>query len=56
MFDEPVRFVDGSSHSRLDVVIEPSRPRAIRFRPSKGGPLCRIGSLDRYRFRIEATG
>lgn len=54
--EEAVRFADGSSHVRLDVVIEPSRPRAIRFRPSGGGPLCRIGNLGRYRFRIEATG
>lgn len=55
VFDEPVRFADGSSYSRLDVVIEPSHPRAVRFRPSGGGPLCRIGRLDTYRFRIETA-
>ena len=53
VFDEPIRFLDGAEHDRLDVVIDPRRPRAVRFRPPGGNGLYRIGGLDRYRYRIE---
>lgn len=56
VFEEPLRFSDGTSHQRLDVVIDPSRPRAVRFRPPGGGGLYRIGSLKRLRYAVELAG
>ena len=37
VFDEPLSFADGTSHRRLDVAIDPRRPRVIRFRSADGG-------------------
>ena len=53
-----LRFTDGSTHQRLAVVIDPSNPRVVRFRPignkeSGGGPLYRIGGLKRLDYRVE---
>ena len=53
VFDEPLTFCDGTTHQRLEVAIDPSRPRAIRFRPPGGYGRYRIGNLDRLRYRIE---
>ncbi len=58
VFDAPLRFTDGTSHQRLAVVIDPSNPRVVRFRPlgdkaSGGGPLYRIGGLRRLDYRVE---
>ncbi len=55
VFDEPVTFTDGASYARLEVVIDPSRPRAVRLRPPGGCGLYRIGNLDARSFRIEAS-
>ena len=55
VFDQPVTFTDGTSHARLEVVIDPSRPRAVRLRPPGGCGLYRIGNLGTYRFRIELS-
>ncbi len=55
VFDEPVTFTDGASHARLEVVIDPSRPRAVRLRAPGGYGLYRIGNLDARSFRIEAS-
>lgn len=54
-FDEPIAFTDGTSHARLEVVIDPSRPRAVRFRPPGGPSRYRIGNLDRLRYEVELT-
>lgn len=54
VFDEPLSFSDGTSHSRLDVAIDPRRPRAIRFRSATGGRY-RISRLDELRFTIEPS-
>lgn len=53
VFPDPIRFADGTEHSRLQVVIDPRRPRAVRFRPEQGHGLYRIGRLDAYRYTIE---
>lgn len=53
IFAEPIRFTDGACHDRLTVVIEPSRPRAVRFRG--GGSLHRISRLDTREFRVEPS-
>ncbi len=55
MFDEPFTFTDGASHARLEVVIDPRRPRAVRLRPPGGYGLYRISNLDARSFRIELT-
>ena len=55
VFDEPIRFADGAEHRRLQVAIDPRRPRAVRFRPEHGYGLYRIGRLDAYRFTIEPS-
>lgn len=55
VFDEPIAFTDGSAHARLEVVIEPGRPRAVRFRPLGGGGLYRIGNLHRHRYAVEGV-
>jgi hypothetical protein len=53
VFDEPLAFSDGTTHQRLEVAIDPARPRAIRFRPPGGGARYRIANLSRLRFTIE---
>jgi hypothetical protein len=55
VFDEPIAFTDGSAHARLEVVIAPGRPRALRFRPLGGGGLYRIGNLHRHRYAVEGN-
>ena len=55
VFDEPITFSDGASFDRLEVVIDPRRPRAVRFRPVGGGGLYRIGRLDGRRCRLESA-
>lgn len=55
VFDEPIAFSDGTSHARLEVVIDPRRPRAVRFRPPGGYGRYRIGNLDRRRYEVELT-
>ena len=55
VFAEPLAFSDGTSHRRLEVAIDPDRPRKIRFRSPDGHGLYRIGALDRLRFDIERT-
>lgn len=55
VFEEPVPFTDGAAYDRMEVVIEPGRPRAVRFRPVGGCGLYRIGNLDRRRYQIELT-
>ena len=55
VFDEPVTFTDGASHTRMEVVIDPGRPRAVRLRPPGGYGLYRIGNLHARSFRIEAS-
>ncbi len=55
VFDEPVTFTDGASHARLQVVIDPNCPRAVRLRSPGGSRLYRIGNLDAHRFRIELS-
>jgi hypothetical protein len=53
VFDEPLSFSDGTTHQRLEVAIDPSRPRTIRFRPPGGYGRYRIGNLESLRYRIE---
>jgi hypothetical protein len=53
VFEAPLAFSDGTTHQRLEVAIDPARPRAIRLRPSGGGALYRIANLGRQRFTIE---
>ena len=55
VFDEPITFTDGASHARLEVVIDPRRPRAVRLRPPGGYGLYRISNLDTRNFTIELT-
>lgn len=55
VFDEPITFTDGASHARLEVVIDPRRPRAVRLRPPGGYGLYRISNLDQRRFEIEPS-
>lgn len=55
VFDEPLTFTNGASHQRLEVAIDPKRPRVVRFRPPGGGGLYRITNLDRLRYEIELT-
>ena len=55
VFEEPITFTDGASHARLEVVIDPRRPRAVRFRPPGGYGLYRIGNLDHRRYEIALT-
>ena len=52
-FEQPIRFTDGTSFERMEVVIDPRRPRAIRFRLIGGYGLYRIGAMDALSFRIE---
>ena len=52
VFTEPIRFTDGSEHRRMKVVVNPHRPRAVRFRPSSGGGLYRIGGMERLAFSV----
>lgn len=54
-FEMPLTFSDGTVHQRLDVAIDPTRPRAVRFRPPGGGPLYRIGNLHKLNYEIELT-
>ena len=59
VFEEPIAFTDGSAHTRLEVVIDPHRPRAVRFRPpgeagqgprrAKLGGVASEGGYSRYR-------
>ena len=55
VFEEPITFTDGASHARLEVVIDPRRPRAVRFRPPGGYGLYRIGRLESRKFQVELT-
>ena len=55
VFEEPITFTDGASHARLEVVIDPRRPRAVRFRPPGGYGLYRIGKLESRKFEVELT-
>jgi hypothetical protein len=55
VFEEPIAFTDGSAHARLTVVIEPGRPRAVRFRPAGGGGLYRIANLHQRSYRLESV-
>lgn len=55
VFDEPIRFTDGSAYERMEVVIEPGRPRAVRFRPPGGYGRYRIRNLDHLRYEVELT-
>ena len=52
VFTEPIRFTDGSEHRRMNVVVNPRRPRAVRFRPPGGGGLYRIGGIERLAFSV----
>ena len=52
VFTEPIAFSDGSEHRRMKVVIDPRKPRAIRFRPPGGGGLYRIGGMERLTFSV----
>lgn len=54
VFDAPLRFSDGACLDRLEVVIDPRRPRAVRFRAPGGCGLYRIGAMARRSFRIES--
>lgn len=56
VFAEPVRFADGAEHKRLQVSIDPRRPRAVRFRPESGHALYRISRLDAFDYTIEPNG
>ena len=54
VFDPPVTFTDGACHARLRVVIDPRRPRAVRFRVTDGsGGLYRISGLARLNVHVE---
>lgn len=55
VFEEPLAFTDGTTHHRLEVAIDPNRPRAIRFRPRGGHGRYRISNLARLRYTIEPT-
>ena len=55
VFEAPMTFSDGVTLDRLEVVINPNRPRAVRFRAPGGRGLYRISCLNRRTFRVEAT-
>ena len=55
VFEEPITFTDGASHAQLEVVIDPRRPRAVRFRPPGGHGLYRICKLELRKFEVELT-
>lgn len=52
-FEQRRRFTDGASFERMEVVIDPRQPRAVRFRPVGGYGLYRIGGLDGLAYRVE---
>jgi hypothetical protein len=54
-FDQPVTFSDGAFYTRLEVAIDPRRPRRVRFRPLGGHGLYRIGNLDAHPFTVERS-
>ena len=55
VFEQPITFTDGAVHARLQVVIDPHRPRRVLLSPPEGSRLYRIGNLDARRFRVEPT-
>ena len=56
VFDPPITFNDGATPDRLEVVINPNRPRSVRFRAPGGQSLYRISCLERRNFRIVQSG
>lgn len=52
VFDAPLTFSDGARRDRFEVVIDPERPRAIRFRDLESGKLCRISRLAAHSYRV----
>ena len=52
VFAELIRFTDGSEHRRMKVLVNPHRPRAVRFRPAGGCGLYRIGGMERLTFSV----
>ena len=52
-FAEPIAFIDGATFDRMVVVIDPRRPRRVRFRPTEGPGLYRISRLDTRDYRVE---
>lgn len=55
VFAEPITFADGASFSRMEVVIDPRRPRAVRFRPAGGCGLYRIDRIAVRRWHVEPS-
>jgi hypothetical protein len=55
-FEEPIAFVDGATHCRMEVWIDPRRPRTIRFRAGDGRSAYSIGDYRRRSFRVVARG
>jgi len=55
VFAEPIAFTDGATFERMVVVVDPRRPRQVRFRPVGGPGLYRISRLDARDYRVEAA-
>ncbi len=55
VFAEPITFSDGATFDRMVVVLDPHRPRQVRFRPAEGPGLYRISHLDTRDYRVEDT-
>jgi hypothetical protein len=55
-FEESITFVDGTTHRRMEVWIDPRRPRTIRFRAGDGWSAYRIGDLRRRPFTVVGGG
>lgn len=53
VFEEPIAFRDGRSFERLTVVVDPRRPRAIRFRSPDSVALYSISGMQDRAFRVE---
>lgn len=53
VFNEPITFTDGVTLNRFAVVIDPRRPRVVRFRSADGWGHYRINQLKSRAYRVE---
>lgn len=52
VFDEPLRFADGRSFGRLEVVADPQGKSAVLFRAPGSGSLYRISNIKSRTYRL----
>lgn len=55
VFAERIAFTDGTTFDRMIAVVDPRRPRQVRFRPADGPGLYRISRLEARDYRVEAA-